>query len=223
MAAPALPARWRLICATSSCSWRATAPTTRPPFAEIVSAIDSGRYDFVIGSRVRGKREPGSLAGHQIFAGRTAGLLIGLLYGVHYTDIAAMRAIRRDTLLTLGMRELTYGWNLEMQMPSFLRKLATYYSVATRTKVATIRAAALTEPEKLPASFGLPAAAAAIGHRQFQHAQGQPRRRAIRCDFLGRTEAIPPSPGQARRSCTNTRLAFECDASLMTSSCSSTL
>jgi hypothetical protein len=48
----------------------------------IVGAIDSGRYDFVIGSRVRGKREPGSLAGHQIFAGRAAGLLIGLLYGV---------------------------------------------------------------------------------------------------------------------------------------------
>ena len=54
--------------------------------------------------------------GNQIFAGRTAGLLIGLLYGVHYTDMAALRAIRRDTLLTLGMRELTYGWNLEMQM-----------------------------------------------------------------------------------------------------------
>jgi len=24
--------------------------------------------------------------------------------------------MRRDTLLALGMRELTYGWNLEMQM-----------------------------------------------------------------------------------------------------------
>jgi glycosyltransferase involved in cell wall biosynthesis len=82
----------------------------------IVGAIDAGHYDFVIGSRVRGKREPGSLAGHQIFAGRAAGFLIGLLYGVHYTDMAALRAIRRDTLLTLGMRELTYGWNLEMQM-----------------------------------------------------------------------------------------------------------
>jgi glycosyltransferase involved in cell wall biosynthesis len=82
----------------------------------IIGAIDSGRYDFVIGSRVCGKREPGSLAGHQIFAGRAAGFLIGLLYGVHYSDMAALRAIRRDTLLALGMRELTYGWNLEMQM-----------------------------------------------------------------------------------------------------------
>ena len=30
--------------------------------------------------------------------------------------MCAFRAIRRDTLLKLGMREMTYGWNLEMQM-----------------------------------------------------------------------------------------------------------
>jgi hypothetical protein len=30
--------------------------------------------------------------------------------------MCAFRAIRRATLLALGMRELTYGWNLEMQM-----------------------------------------------------------------------------------------------------------
>jgi hypothetical protein len=39
-----------------------------------------------------------------------------LLYGAGYTDMCAFRAIRRDALLGLGMRELTYGWNLEMQM-----------------------------------------------------------------------------------------------------------
>ena len=54
--------------------------------------------------------------GHQILAGLAAGALIKLLYGVRYTDMCAFRAIRRDTLLALGMRELTYGWNLEMQM-----------------------------------------------------------------------------------------------------------
>ena len=37
----------------------------------------SGGYDFVIGSRARGKREPGSMAGHQILAGLAAGALIG--------------------------------------------------------------------------------------------------------------------------------------------------
>jgi glycosyltransferase involved in cell wall biosynthesis len=84
--------------------------------AAMVQAIASGEYDFVIGSRARGTREPGSMAGHQILAGLVAGALIGALYGVRYTDMCAYRAVRRDTLLSLGMRELTYGWNLEMQM-----------------------------------------------------------------------------------------------------------
>ena len=84
--------------------------------ATIVSPIRTGDYDFVIGSRVRGTREPGSISAHQMLAGQVAGWLIRLLYGVRYTDMCAFRAIRRDTLLTLGMRELTYGWNLEMQM-----------------------------------------------------------------------------------------------------------
>ena len=45
-----------------------------------------------------------------------AGWGMRLLYGVRYTDMCAFRAIRRDALLELGMRELTYGWNIEMQM-----------------------------------------------------------------------------------------------------------
>ena len=84
--------------------------------ATIVAPIQAGDFDFVIGSRARGAREPGSISAHQILAGQIAGWMIRLLYGVRYTDMCAFRAIRRDTLLTLGMRELTYGWNLEMQM-----------------------------------------------------------------------------------------------------------
>jgi glycosyltransferase involved in cell wall biosynthesis len=84
--------------------------------ATLVAPIRSGAYDFVIASRARGAREPGSMAWHQLVAGHIAGALTRLLYGVRYTDMCAFRAIRRDTLLTLGMRELTYGWNLEMQM-----------------------------------------------------------------------------------------------------------
>jgi glycosyltransferase involved in cell wall biosynthesis len=83
---------------------------------ELVAPIRAEQFDFVIGSRVRGPREPGSMAWHQILAGRVAGWLTGALYGVRYTDMCALRAIRRDALMRLGMRELTYGWNLEMQM-----------------------------------------------------------------------------------------------------------
>jgi glycosyltransferase involved in cell wall biosynthesis len=91
--------------------------------ARLVAPIRAGTHDFVIASRARGEREPGSMASHQIFAGRVAGALIERLYGVRYTDMCAYRAIRRDTLLALGMRELTYGWNLEMQMRAARRGL----------------------------------------------------------------------------------------------------
>jgi glycosyltransferase involved in cell wall biosynthesis len=82
----------------------------------LVAPIRAGTHDFVIGSRVRGEREPGSMSWHQILAGRVAGWIMSALYGVRYTDMCAFRAIRRDALARLGMREPTYGWNIEMQM-----------------------------------------------------------------------------------------------------------
>jgi glycosyltransferase involved in cell wall biosynthesis len=84
--------------------------------ATLIGPIEAGTSDFVIASRARGKRESGSMSWHQLLAGRMIGALIGLFYGASYTDMCALRAIRRDTLLKLGMREMTYGWNLEMQM-----------------------------------------------------------------------------------------------------------
>jgi len=84
--------------------------------SQLVEPIRRGEYDFVIASRARGEREPGAMSWHQLLAGYLAGLGTKALYGVRYTDMCAYRAIRRNALLALGMRELTYGWNLEMQM-----------------------------------------------------------------------------------------------------------
>ena len=83
---------------------------------QLVDPIVAGTHDFVIGSRTRGHREPGSMNFQQIFAGKLAGWLMSILYGVRYTDMCPFRAIRRDALEKLSMREETYGWNLEMQM-----------------------------------------------------------------------------------------------------------
>ncbi len=83
---------------------------------KLVSPIVAGEQDFVIASRVRGQRAPGSMGLHQIFIGLLIGRLIRLRYGVNYTDMCAFRAIRRRDLLALGLTEMTYGWNLEMQM-----------------------------------------------------------------------------------------------------------
>jgi glycosyltransferase involved in cell wall biosynthesis len=84
--------------------------------SRLTAPIEAGDYDFVIGSRARGRREPGSIAWHQLAAGYLAGAAMSLVYGVRYTDMCAFRAIRREALLGLGMREQTYGWNIEMQM-----------------------------------------------------------------------------------------------------------
>jgi glycosyltransferase involved in cell wall biosynthesis len=91
--------------------------------SRVVAPIVSGDQDFVIGSRARGQREPGSMGAHQLLAGRLAGLAMRALYGVYYTDMGPLRAIRRDALDKLGMREMTYGWNLEMQMRAARAKL----------------------------------------------------------------------------------------------------
>ncbi|HSE25500.1 MAG TPA: glycosyltransferase family 2 protein [Pyrinomonadaceae bacterium] len=82
----------------------------------LVQPIIEDKSDFVVGSRTRGNREPGSLIFHQIVAGYTIGFLLRMLYGVHSTDMGPFRAIRRDTLERLKLREETYGWPLEMQM-----------------------------------------------------------------------------------------------------------
>src|SRR5579859_4659773 len=53
----------------------------------LVKPIIEDRYDFVIGSRTRGTREPGSMSPHQLLAGRMIGAALRLLYGVGYTDM----------------------------------------------------------------------------------------------------------------------------------------
>jgi glycosyltransferase involved in cell wall biosynthesis len=82
----------------------------------LISPIQNNEADFVIGSRTRGTREPGSMLPSQIFAGRFVGILLRLLGKGRYTDMGPFRAIRRTSLAELQMSELTYGWNLEMQI-----------------------------------------------------------------------------------------------------------
>ena len=89
----------------------------------LLQPIVAGEYDFVIGSRLRGKREAGSMEASQVFAGKLAGILLKALYKVSYTDMGPFRAIARPAFDQLGMREETYGWNLEMQMRAAQRHL----------------------------------------------------------------------------------------------------
>ncbi len=89
----------------------------------LLAPIQRGEADFVIGSRIRGKREAGSMLPSQIFAAHSVGFLLRLFQGVKYSDMCAFRAIRRSSLEQLQMSELTYGWNLEMQIKAAQHKL----------------------------------------------------------------------------------------------------
>lgn len=80
----------------------------------LLKPLLGGEADLVIGSRLLGSYEPGSLLPQQIFGNRVAALLLRLVYGVKVTDIGPFRVIRRTQLLELGMREMTYGWSIEM-------------------------------------------------------------------------------------------------------------
>ncbi|MBV1702281.1 MAG: glycosyltransferase [Hyphomicrobiales bacterium] len=83
---------------------------------EILGPLLNGQADFVMGSRMFGAREAGSLNVQQIVAGRLAGWLMRGLYGVRFTDMSPFRALSRATLAQLSMQDMTFGWNLEMQM-----------------------------------------------------------------------------------------------------------
>ena len=91
----------------------------------LIAPLASKRVDFAMGSRLSGDIEPGSLGLTQVIAAHLAGWLIALVYGVRFTDMSPFRALRRETLASLDMGELTFGWNLEMQMRVAARKLKT--------------------------------------------------------------------------------------------------
>lgn len=82
----------------------------------IVGPIARGSHDFVLGSRLAGRADPGALPPHVRFGNRLASLLILLATGQRYSDLGPFRAIRPDCLERIGMRDTNYGWTVEMQV-----------------------------------------------------------------------------------------------------------
>jgi Glycosyl transferase family 2/Glycosyltransferase family 87 len=78
----------------------------------LVAPILERRAALVLGARRR--PEPGALHLHQRVGNRLVALLVRLVYGCPVHDIPPMRAIRRDTLDSVELREMTYGWPTEM-------------------------------------------------------------------------------------------------------------
>jgi glycosyltransferase involved in cell wall biosynthesis len=90
---------------------------------DLLRPILEGRADLVIGSRVLGEREPGSLSAVQEFGNRLATLLLLVLFGARFTDLGPFRAVRWPSLDSLRMRDRDYGWTVEMQARAAARGL----------------------------------------------------------------------------------------------------
>lgn len=75
-----------------------------------------GEADFVLGSRLRGKRERGAMPWQSVLGNRFACLLLRLLFGIRYSDLGPFRAIDYQHLCRLGMVDRNFGWTVEMQI-----------------------------------------------------------------------------------------------------------
>lgn len=82
--------------------------------AHVAALVLAGEADLAVGSRTCGTAERGALTPQQRAGNAVGALLLRMLYGLRVSDIGPTRAIRRDTLLRLDMREMGYGWSAEM-------------------------------------------------------------------------------------------------------------
>jgi glycosyltransferase involved in cell wall biosynthesis len=83
---------------------------------KLVQPIMEDKADMVIGSRALGIKEKGSLTPQQVFGNWLATSLLKLFYQAEFTDLGPFRAIQFDKLISIGMKDTTYGWTVEMQL-----------------------------------------------------------------------------------------------------------
>jgi glycosyltransferase involved in cell wall biosynthesis len=89
----------------------------------VLAPLAAANADLVVGSRVLGDRERGSLTVIQRFGNALAARLLAALYGGTVTDLGPLRAMEWHALESLGMRDRDYGWTVEMQARALRRGL----------------------------------------------------------------------------------------------------
>lgn len=89
----------------------------------LLQPILLGQAELVVGSRVLGKRQKGALTPQQRFGNWLATQILRTLYGAVYTDLGPFRAIRWQTLQSLNMQDLNFGWTVEMQLKAAKAKV----------------------------------------------------------------------------------------------------
>lgn len=87
----------------------------------LVEPFSDPEIQLVLGSRLAGEMEKGSMPWHQKFGNQLSAWLIRRLYGFLATDLSPFRAVKRQALLDLDLQEMTFGWPTEMMTKAFIR------------------------------------------------------------------------------------------------------
>jgi glycosyltransferase involved in cell wall biosynthesis len=90
---------------------------------DVLAPILRGEADLVIGSRNLGRRAAGAHPLHAILGTRLCVGLMNRLFDTRATDLGPFRAITCPALRRLEMRDLNFGWTVEMQVKAALRGL----------------------------------------------------------------------------------------------------
>jgi glycosyltransferase involved in cell wall biosynthesis len=113
----------------------------------VVAPVAGGSADLVLGAR---RHQPGAWPLHARIANRALAWELRRRAGVTLRDLGPMRAARRESLRSLGIRDRRFGWPLEMVLRAAARGWrieevdVSYRSRVGRSKVTgTMRGSAL--------------------------------------------------------------------------------
>ena len=95
----------------------------------LLAPIEHDQADLVLGTRTH--VEPGALTPQQVAGNRVALWLIALLLRRRLGDLPSYKAVRRETLVALRLKERTYGWTTELLVKA-LRHNVRIVEVPTR-------------------------------------------------------------------------------------------
>ena len=89
----------------------------------LIEPIESGRADFVLGSRCASSVSKQRLTPQQRWGNALACMLMRFIWQSQYTDLGPFRAISRTALTSLNMQDQNFGWTVEMQIRALKRNL----------------------------------------------------------------------------------------------------
>jgi glycosyltransferase involved in cell wall biosynthesis len=83
---------------------------------QLVEPIESGKKDFVLGSRMLIPESRSALLPQSRYGNQLAVFLMRLFFRHKFTDLGPFRAIRYESLKAIAMQDANFGWTVEMQI-----------------------------------------------------------------------------------------------------------